>query len=126
MGGDEMLETENLGHRLLKPEEGARAGVRFITLHHRSPLSVAQRTGAGIGEEIDEDIVGAKPEDIEACRCQCSFTFLTADPPDRFNSFNPERFRWIGPHKCLRALIFMLFSGSLILGCCLPGFRSSR
>jgi hypothetical protein len=56
-----------------EPEEAFAAGVRFVATHHGGPLFGGHGAGAGIAEQIDEDIGRAELEQIVASLFQKLF-----------------------------------------------------
>ena len=64
VGGDDVFEPGDLLQRALEAIERARSGVRLIALHHGRPLGGRQRTRSGIGQQIDEYILGLQKEQV--------------------------------------------------------------
>ena len=63
VGWDDVRVAEHAPHRGLEAEEAPRAGVRLVPFHHTRPLVRAHRPGSGVGEEIDQDMLGLEPEE---------------------------------------------------------------
>ncbi len=57
VGRDDVLVAENILHRRAELLEAAAAGITLIAFHHGRPLVGGHGAGAGIGEQVDEDIV---------------------------------------------------------------------
>ena len=51
-------------HRRLEAEPRPAPGVGLVAAHHRRPLLRAHRGGAAVGEEVDQDVLGADQEDV--------------------------------------------------------------
>ena len=49
---------------LLEAEPAARAGVGLVAAHHRRPLLGAHRARPGVGEQVDDDVLGAEAEQV--------------------------------------------------------------
>jgi hypothetical protein len=64
---DHVFEPGNLPHRALKLVERAAAGIALVSLQHAAPLSGAHRAGAGVGQQVDEHIVGMQHKQIKGC-----------------------------------------------------------
>ena len=56
--------AEDVLHRITKVVEAAAAGVALVTHHHRSPLPRGHRTGARVGEQVNQHIVGGQQEQV--------------------------------------------------------------
>jgi hypothetical protein len=52
-------------HDLLQPVETARAGVALVAFHDGAPLAAGHGAGAGIGQPVDQHVVGAQLEDVQ-------------------------------------------------------------
>lgn len=63
---DHMPVAIGRAHRLLEREEAARARIRLVAELHRGSLLLGKGRGAAVGEEIDEDILGAEQEGVVA------------------------------------------------------------
>ena len=72
VGGDDVRVAEDVLHRGLEAEEAARAGVGLVALHDPGPLVRAHRPGPGVGEEVDEDVLGLEPEGVVAAPARIS------------------------------------------------------
>ena len=56
VGGDHVLEAGEFLHHLLEPEEGGGAGIGLVASHEVAPLSGAHGRGAGVGQQVDDDV----------------------------------------------------------------------
>ena len=61
---DHVLEREQLPHRVEEDVVRRRAGVRLVAVLDRRPLVPAHRAGAGVGEQVDEHVLGAHLEQV--------------------------------------------------------------
>ena len=60
MCGDDVTVAENILNGVLEAVEAAAARVTLVPLHDRGPLVRGHGSGAGVGEQVDQDIVGRK------------------------------------------------------------------
>ena len=44
--------------------EAAAAGIAFVAFHDGRPLMRGHGAGAGVGEQVDQDVVGGKQEQV--------------------------------------------------------------
>ena len=66
VGRDHVLEREQLLHRVAEDEPRRRPGVGLVAVLDRRPLVAAHRAGAGVGEQVDEDVLRPQLEQVEA------------------------------------------------------------
>ena len=64
VGGDQMPVAVEVVHRLLEPEVAARARVRLVAELHGRALLLGERRRAAVGEQVDEDVLGAQQEGV--------------------------------------------------------------
>ena len=83
VGREDVLEAEDLLHRLLEAREAGAAGVSLVTVHQRRPLEVAHRARAAVGQQVDEDVLAAQVEQVEVRGAERLLAFRAADQPDR-------------------------------------------
>ena len=57
---DHVAEAGEVVHRLFQAEKGLAAGVRFVAAHDGGPLLGGHGAGAGVGEEVDQDVARAE------------------------------------------------------------------
>ena len=62
MRGDDVPVAEDILNGILEAIEAAAAGVAFVAFHDGGPLVGGHGAGAGVGEQVDEDIVGGEQE----------------------------------------------------------------
>jgi hypothetical protein len=54
----------------------ARACIGLVAAHDRRPLLLAHRAGAGVGQQVDEDIFGFEGEEVVACFFERGFALF--------------------------------------------------
>ena len=89
--GDHVAETEELFDARLEPEPRARARVRLVAAHDSRPLFRGHRPGSRIGEEVDEDILGANLEHVPTRLGENLASFLAGRHADRLDALDAER-----------------------------------
>ena len=67
---DHVAEAGELVHHALQAEEALAAGVGFVAAHHRRPLLRGHGAGAGIGQQVDQDVARLDQEEVVAGRFQ--------------------------------------------------------
>ncbi len=66
VGRHEVTVAVDLADRRLEVVEVAAPGVGLVAEHHPRPLAVAHRRGAGVGEEVDVDVLAPEQEGVVA------------------------------------------------------------
>jgi hypothetical protein len=84
--------TREVLHRLLESEEAAAPRVRFVAAHHSRPLLRRHRSGARVGQQVDDHFVGMQPEEIEAGAVEGRLAFFDGRQVDRLDGVDTERF----------------------------------
>ncbi|MEI2718807.1 MAG: hypothetical protein V9E87_01495 [Gemmatimonadales bacterium] len=92
VGGDQLLVAVGVADGLLQVIEVARAGVGLIAHHHAGPLAIAHRAGAGIGEEVDVDVLGAEQEGVVAGVADVALALGAGGHADRLDNLDLPRF----------------------------------
>ena len=64
VGGDHVLVAEDVLHGVAEAIEAAAAGVALVAFHDGGPLVRGHGAGAGVGEQVDEDIVGGQQKQV--------------------------------------------------------------
>ena len=64
MGGNHLAEPRQVAYHVLEPVERTAPGVGLVGVQHRGPLAGRHGPGPRIGEQVDEDLVGPKPEQV--------------------------------------------------------------
>ncbi len=89
--GDHVREREQLLHGLEEPEPRRRAGVALVAALDARPLVPGHRAGAGVGEQVDQHVLGAQREQVVARLEQRSPALLDRGHPQRLDRVDPER-----------------------------------
>ena len=61
---DDLLETEDVLDRVAEAEPAARAGVGLVAAHHCTPGLGRHGAGTGIGQQVDDDVLGTQQERV--------------------------------------------------------------
>src|SRR5947209_6829444 len=85
-----MLEPGEILHYALQAVETLAAGVGFIAAHHRRPLFGGHGAGAGVGQEIDQDIFGVDEEQVVAGLLEETLALIGRGLPQRFHALDAE------------------------------------
>ena len=91
VGGDDVLVAGQVADHRLEPVEAARPGVALVPLHDAGPLPRRHGPGAGVGEEVEEHVVGAQREDVEPGRLQQPRPLLAGGHADGLDHLDAER-----------------------------------
>ena len=86
-----MFEAIIFTHDFFQVVEVAAARIGFVTNHQASPLFVAHRAGAAVGQEVDVNIFGIKQERVVTRFFHVFLTLFAIGHGDRFNRFDFER-----------------------------------
>ena len=92
VGGDDVLVAGDVLHRVAEAVEAAAAGVAFVALHDRRPLVRGHGAGAGVGEQVDQHVVGAQQEKIVVRVAEQLLPLLAGGPADGFDALDAEGF----------------------------------
>jgi hypothetical protein len=92
VSGDNVGVGRDVFDRVLEAMEALAAGVAFVALHDGGPLMGGHGAGAGVGQEVDEDVVGFEQEEIVMCGTEELLALGTGGPVDRFYALDAERF----------------------------------
>ena len=91
VGGDHVLEREQLLDRVAEHEPRGRARVRLVTVLDGCPLVARHRAGPAVGEQVDEDVVGTQAEQVVARVDERSPALVLGGEPQRLDRVDPER-----------------------------------
>ena len=95
MGGDDVVKTGNLGDSVLHVIETAGTAVALVTHHHCAPLAVAHGTRAGVGEQVNVDIVAFQHKDVLVGFFEPFLALFAGGFLNGFNHFDFPRFcKW--------------------------------
>ena len=97
----EVLVAVDLPDRRLEVVEVAAAGVGLVAEHHAGPLAVAHRRGAGVGEQVDVDVLAAQQEGVVAGLADRGLALLAGGHLEGLHHLDLERLRpaaaaWLG------------------------------
>jgi hypothetical protein len=70
--------------------EAFASGVRLVALHDACPLVGGHGAGAGVGEQVDEDVVGFKQEEVVMRGAKELFTLGAGGPANGFDGLDAE------------------------------------
>ncbi len=119
VGGNDVIEAENFLYRGLEVEETVRSCIGFVSHQKSSPLVLAHGAGAGIGEKVDVDILGAQAEHVVMPPFEGLFPLFLVGNAYGFHHFDTERFghntinHFENSHQSDLQLIWKLISCSL-------------
>ena len=91
VGGDHVREGEQLLHGLLEDRVRGGAGVRLVAVLDRRPLVPAHRPGAGVGEQVDQHVLGPQLEEVVVGGGQMPAALGLRGQPHRLDRVDPER-----------------------------------
>ena len=89
--GDHVAEAGEFIDHVLQAEETLAAGVGFVTAHHRRPLLRGHGAGAGIGQQVDQDVTRWNQEKVIAGFPQVLLAFVARGVPQRLYALDAER-----------------------------------
>ncbi len=90
--GDDVPISEDFLDGVAEVVEASASGVAFVAFHDARPLMGRHRAGAGIGQQVDEHVIGRKQEEVIVCGAQQFFPLLAGCPADRLDALNTKRF----------------------------------
>ena len=62
VGGNDVLQAGDGAHRLLEAVEGVGPRIGLVPAHHAGPLVLGHRPGAGVGEQVNEHVLGPEKD----------------------------------------------------------------
>ena len=71
------------------PRPGAR--VRLVPAHDAGPLFRRHRAGAGVGQQVDQDVLGRDAEEVPVGRLEDLASLIAAGHAQRLDRLDPER-----------------------------------
>ena len=89
--GDHVREAGELVDHFFEPEKTFAARVRFVAAHHGRPLRGGHRAGAGIGQQVDQNIGRAQLEKIVAGLFEKLLALLRRGVAQRLDAADAER-----------------------------------
>src|ERR1043165_2775568 len=97
--GDHVPITEAFLDGIFEVVEAFAAGVALVAFHDAGPLVRGHGASAGVGEQIDEDIVGGQQEEIVVRRFEELLALSSSGPANGFDALDAERFNDGFGHK---------------------------
>ncbi len=90
--GDDMLVTEDVLDGIPETIEAAAAGITFIAFHDGGPLMRGHGAGAGVSEEVDENVVGGEEKKIVMRGLEKFFALRAGRPADGLDALDAKGF----------------------------------
>jgi hypothetical protein len=90
--GDDVAITGDLAHGRLEAEERAGPGVGFIAGHHAGPLGGGHGAGAGVGQQVDDDVLRLEEKEIVVGGGQRGGALLAGGEADGLDRLDAKRF----------------------------------
>ncbi len=91
MGGDDLGEAGQLLDGVAEAVEGPAPGVRLVAVHHPRPLLRGHRSGAGVGEQVDDHLVAVQTEQVVAHPAERLLPLGPVGEGDGLDCVDPER-----------------------------------
>ena len=88
--GDHVLVAEDVLDGVAEADEAAAAGVALVAFHDRGPLVRGHGAGAGVGEQVDEDVVGREQEQVVVRGAEEFFALGAGGPADGLDGLDAE------------------------------------
>jgi hypothetical protein len=88
---DDVGEAGQFPHDALEAEERSAAGVGLVAVDQRGPLRQRHRAGPGIGEQIDQNVLRRKLEDVVTCTRQRRDPLIACRELPRLDRLDAER-----------------------------------
>jgi hypothetical protein len=85
-----VMETEDVLNGVAEVVEGFRAGIAFVAAHDGGPLVGGHGSGAGVGKQVDEDVVRGEKEEVVEGGAEEVDTLGAGGPTDRLNGLDAE------------------------------------
>ena len=88
---DHVLVAEDVLHGIAEAVEAAAAGVALVAFHDGGPLMRGHGAGAGVGQQVDEDVVGREQKQVVVRGAQQMLALFAGGPADGLNALDAER-----------------------------------
>jgi hypothetical protein len=85
-----VTESGERADRLLEAVKAFAAGIGLVAAHHGGPLFGGHGAGAGIGEQVDQNVAGADLEEVIAGSFEKAFALLRRGSPQGLDAFYAE------------------------------------
>ena len=89
--GNHVAEAGQLVHHALHAEEALAACVGFVAAHDRRPLLRGHGAGAGVRQQVDQDVARANLKQVVAGLLQVALPLRARGVPQRLDAFDAER-----------------------------------
>src|SRR5271165_7451009 len=91
MSGNDVFVAKDILHRIAKAIEAAAAGVALVAFHDCGPQTRGHGAGSGIGEEIDENVIGGKKKQVVKRSPQPLLALRAGGPVNRLDALDAKR-----------------------------------
>ncbi len=91
MGRNHVAESENVLHHPAHPVEAFAAGIALVAAHEGGPLLGRHGAGAGVGEQVDEDVAGGDREQVVAGFFQVLLALGDGSVAEKLDALDLER-----------------------------------
>ena len=82
--------AEDALHGIPEADVAAAARIALIALHDGSPLVGGHGAGAGVGQQIDQHIVGREKKQVVVCKLKKALAILALSPVDGLDTLDTE------------------------------------
>jgi hypothetical protein len=82
--------AEDVLDGVAEADEAAAAGIALVAFHDGGPLVGGHGAGAGVGEQVDEDVVGREQEHVVVRGFEELFALGAGGPADGLDAFDAE------------------------------------
>ena len=90
--GNHVAKSENSLYCITEAREARRTGIGLIAAHHGGPLFGGHGGGAGIGEQVDENLLGIDQKEIVAGRFDQLLALFSRGAPNGLDTLDAEGF----------------------------------
>ena len=90
MGGDYVLVAADVLDGIAKTIEAAASGIAFVAFHDGGPLVGGHGAGAGVGEQVDEDIVGVEEKQVVVRGGEQFLAMFARSPANRLDTLDAK------------------------------------
>src|SRR3989304_346607 len=90
MGRYHVSVAEDRFPRGLEPPEAPTPSIAFVALHHRRPLPSAHGRRPGVGQQVNEDLLGRQKKHVVVRPLELLAAIFRCGPANRFDGFDLE------------------------------------